>query len=230
MRNAIRTKTHTLLGEWLETIRAGRGMTAQAQSDAIGIAWETLSKLREGGQWLHTQTRDKISAYLDVDSDVVRTLWEMELPGPPPIHDARAQQARVREDLSRLGYEIEQARSRSNETLQDVADAIGSAGSYLSELRRMNRRTMHDATAERLADYLDVEPGEVRAWSRQPAPVVPALPIMTGSGTKYHPTVDVGEVSCARCPFKAPCRYEVVHRDGFAWCERLIPEDFAPQS
>lgn len=56
------------------------------------------------------------------------------------------------------------------------------------------------------------------------------LPVNTGSGIKYRETVDPGELGCYRCPYLQECREDVLERDGFAWCEDLIPEDFAPQS
>ncbi len=72
---------------------------------------------------------------------------------------------------------------------------------------------------------------------RPDAVIINDLPITTFVGTKYHETVSVTRLTrgrrgrpggCDTCPYLPGCLYDVIVRDGFAWCEDLIPLDLDP--
>ena len=59
-----------------------------------------------------------------------------------------------------------------------------------------------------------------------------ALPLRTFNGVKFHETVGPPPRgkgnTCDRCQYQAGCALDVLERDGFAWCEELLPVDLDP--
>lgn len=58
------------------------------------------------------------------------------------------------------------------------------------------------------------------------------FPLLTFNGIKYRATVPKPKrgrwTSCDKCPYREGCTEDVLRRDGFAWCEELLPVDLDP--
>jgi hypothetical protein len=214
----------TLLGQWLEETRVNRGQTVEAVAESLGIHVMTWMRAREPGLYLQKRIRHIFSEYLDVSTDVVDRLYRT--PGMPDYETPRLPGGRI-QPLSRLGREIDAICRRRGLKLRGFAERFNIHPVNLSKLRALGA-TAGMATWARLAEAFLTTPEQIAAWAQEPAPET-GYPRATWIGTKYHPTIRInGRISCETCPFRAECERDVKERDGFAWCEELIPVDLDP--
>jgi hypothetical protein len=214
---------YTLLGQWLELVRAGRGQTIAEACAEIGIGTNTWVAARSISEWTWSSVIGKLAGYLDVAPDAIEILGSLPAdPGfiPTDFRD------RV-DDRSHLGQEIDRARERRDHaTVPQAAETLGVSQVTLWKMRRVGYSTW-DRIWERIADYVGCTPKEAEAWAQEAERPEISYPQATLIGIKYHPTVNVSG-SCEVCPFLSPCRHDVVERDGFAWCEDMLPVDIDP--
>ncbi len=217
----------TLLSYWLDVVRAGRGQRMEDVAAEIRVHWSTLMTTRQ----LRTKrpprqhVREGLAVYLDVQPETIMLLWSVAVTHNS-VADRRHIHSGVREDYSRLAQEIDAVRLRLGHTMADVGEICDLSGPTTIAIRRQGAR-MHLRTATELANYMGVTVDQVRDWAQQPPLLELSYPLTTFVGTLYHPPLPF-EISgsCDRCPFAGPCAYDTSReRDGFAWCERLLPVD-----
>jgi hypothetical protein len=215
---------YTLLGQWLDEVRLSRGERIVDACASIGIYQPTWLRARTPGKYLQEVTKVAFAHYLDVDPETVDLLWRMPA---DPAFQPMGLGGMDREDLSRLAQEIDAVRRLQGDTLEAVAESVGVGAGWMSHLRTIGANA-YERTWCRIAEYVGCTVEQARTWAQEPPLQEVSYPQPTFVGTKYHPTVAV-DAGCERCPFLEPCRLEVLERNGFAWCEDVIPVDLDPE-
>ena len=216
----------TLLGEWLEQVRAARGHTLRDVEQVTGLTPITLTRLRRERmprrRWVRTV--GAVADYLMVDEAVVIALGK----APSMCSDAqnmRARQHRVRDRLSMFAVLLDKVRKGMGQTFDQVATELSMCSVTLSKAREIGPSTTMRMW-RRLAEYVGRSVEECKELAALPeVQGAETYPMLTFNGVKWHPMVPA--VPCGQCPFSEPCMRDVV-ADDFAWCEAVIAEDFQP--
>lgn len=126
---------------------------------------------------------------------------------------------------SELGALIDTQRRQDALSLAALAEHLRLPIHILRYTRRV-RTKMNWPAAMTLSNYLDLPLEQVLALSQQAEGYVEndTYPLYTHAGVQYRPPI-TGAARCSECPYLEECRDDVLHRDGFAWCETLIQED-----
>jgi transcriptional regulator with XRE-family HTH domain len=217
-----------LLGQWLERVRASRNHTWRDVSRIAGLTEGSLLSIACGiHRPARAATRAALAAYLDIDPDTVLLLADAPAEAGFRPESLTTRYRRLHAVRNRLAQELDAVREDRSHTLAQVAAIVGlaSQATVMARYRKIGAR-MTPATASGIAAYLDVSVAQVLAWADEPAAPTACYPQPTWVGTQYHPPIEAA--GCVACRFLDPCRRDVLERDGFAWCERLIPVDLDP--
>jgi transcriptional regulator with XRE-family HTH domain len=211
----------TLLAEWVEAERHGRGQTAEEAAAAIGITYKALMGLRKRRAYLWGKTRASLARYLRIPEAMVMALMAQPAQGHGVVLRIGT---KTRGRMSALGALLVRLQSERGETVLEQEQAIGLAHTTLMSLRMLDAARPHyDATLETVAAYAGITPAEARVLAHREAETPAGPAVATWIGRKLHPTVRVSD-GCRLCPFVEGCREDVLRGD-FAWCEDVIEVD-----
>jgi transcriptional regulator with XRE-family HTH domain len=214
------TPSYTLLGHWLERTRASRGHTLSDVQHILGLSETSLIYLRRAKGRLRASTRTALAAYLDVDVETIPLLCTTPAPA---FTGANLRRHPHHDEYSRLAQEMDRVSRSRGHRLTDIVDELGVSSGTVWHIRRVGV-AVRMRTAATVAHYIGCTPHDVQRWAQEAAVRTVVYPQITHVGTQYHPTISVDR-GCERCPYLTPCRRDVLDRDGFAWCERLIAVD-----